>query len=83
MKTQVVRDPKQPGVATVITGAEAWPSPIPVVEEGGRWRLDSEAGREEVLYRRIGENELNAIRMCRGYVEAQHEYAAQKHDGAG
>ena len=82
VKTQVVRDPKQPGVATMITGAEDWPSPIPVVEEGGRWRFDSKAGREEVLYRRIGENELNAIRMCRGYVEAQHEYAAQKHDGS-
>jgi hypothetical protein len=81
VKTEVVRDPKQPGVATMVTGAQDWPSPIPVVEEGGRWRFDSEAGRQEVLYRRIGENELNAIQMCRGYVEAQHEYAAQKHDG--
>jgi hypothetical protein len=82
VKTQVVRDPKQPGVATVITGAEDWPSPIPIVEESGRWQFDTKAGRQEILYRRIGENELNAIRVCRGYVEAQHEYAAQKHDGA-
>ena len=82
VKTEVVRDPKQPGVATMITGAEDWPSPIPVVEEGGRWRFDSKAGRQEILYRRIGENELNAIQMCRGYVEAQYEYASQKHDGA-
>lgn len=81
VKTEVVRDPKQPGVATMITGSEDWPSPIPVIEEGGRWRFDAEAGRQEVLFRRIGENELNAIQMCRGYVEAQHEYAAQKHDG--
>jgi hypothetical protein len=81
VKTQVLRDPKQPGVATVITGAEDWPSPIPVVEEAGRWRFDTKAGRQEILYRRIGENELNAIEMCRGYVEAQYEYAAQKHDG--
>jgi Protein of unknown function (DUF2950) len=81
VKTQVARDPKHPGVATMITGAEDWPSPIPVVEEGGRWRFDSKAGRQEILYRRIGENELNAIQMARGYVEAQHEYAAQKHDG--
>ena len=82
MKTEVVRDPKQPGVATVIIGAEDWPSPMPIVEEGGRWRFDSKAGREEILYRRIGENELNAIGVCRGYVEAQYEYASQKHDGA-
>jgi hypothetical protein len=81
VKTEVVRDPKQPGVATMILGAEDWPSPIPIVEEGGKWRFDSKAGREEILYRRIGENELNAIQMCRGYVEAQYEYAAQKHDG--
>jgi hypothetical protein len=81
VKTEVVRDPKQPGVATMIVGAEDWPSPIPIVEEGGKWRFDSKAGREEILYRRIGENELNAIQMCRGYVEAQYEYAAQKHDG--
>jgi hypothetical protein len=82
MKTEIVRDPKQPGVATVIIGAEDWPSPMPIVEEGGRWRFDSKAGREEILYRRIGENELNAIGVCRGYVEAQYEYASQKHDGA-
>ena len=82
VKTRVVRDPKNPAVATMITGTEDWPSPIPVVEEGGRWRFDSKAGRQEILYRRIGENELNAIRMCRGYVEAQYEYASQKHDGA-
>jgi len=82
VKTQVVRDPRNPTVATMITGAEDWPSPIPVVEEGGRWRFDSKAGREEILYRRVGENELNAIQMCNGYVEAQYEYASQKHDGA-
>ena len=81
VKTKVVRDPKQQGVATVTLGAEDWPSPIPIVEEGGKWRFDSKAGREEILYRRIGENELNAIQMCRGYVEAQYEYASQKHDG--
>ena len=81
LKTAVVRDPKRPGVATFIMGDQDWPAPIPVVEEGGRWRFDAKAGRQEVLYRRIGENELNAIRMSRGYVEAQYEYAAQKHDG--
>ncbi len=56
--------------------------PIPIVEQGGKWRFDSEAGREEILYRRIGRNELDAIEVCRGYVEAQYEYALEKHDGA-
>jgi hypothetical protein len=81
-KTEVVRDPGQPGQAVVTVGNEDWPTPVPLVEEGGRWRFDSKAGREEVLFRRIGANELNAIQVCRGYVEAQHEYASQKHDGA-
>jgi len=81
-KTEVVRDPKLPGNAIFIIGNEDWPAPIPLVEEGGRWRFDSKAGREEILYRRIGANELNAIQVCRGYVEAQHEYASEKHDGA-
>jgi len=56
--------------------------PIPIVEEGGKWRFDSKAGRQEVLYRRIGRNELDAIEVCRGYVEAQWEYASEKRDGA-
>jgi hypothetical protein len=81
-KTSVVRDPKQPGTAVFTVGNEDWPVPIPLVEEGGRWRFDSKAGRQEVLFRRIGENELNAIQVCRGYVEAQYEYASEKHDGA-
>ena len=81
-KTRVVRDPKNPAVAVLSVGAEEWPLPIPVVEEGGKWRFDSKAGRQEILYRRIGRNELDAIEVCRGYVEAQHEYASQKRDGA-
>lgn len=81
-KTQVVRDPENPGLATVTIGSEDWPAPIPIVEEAGRWRFDSAAGREEALFRRIGENELNAIRFCLGFVEAQYEYASEKHDGA-
>lgn len=82
IKTEIVRDPEHPEFATVIVGGEDWPSPIPIVQEGNRWRFDSKAGREEVLYRRIGANELNAIAMCRGYVEAQYEYAAERHDGS-
>jgi hypothetical protein len=81
-KTQIVRDPKNPKVASVILGSEDWPAPTPLVETRGRWRFDSKAGRQEILYRRIGANELDAIEICRGYVEAQNDYAAEKHDGA-
>ncbi|HEY3256117.1 MAG TPA: DUF2950 domain-containing protein [Polyangiaceae bacterium] len=81
-KLVVVSDPEHPQTATLNVGLDDWPVPIPVVNEGGKWRFDSLAGRQEILYRRIGENELNAIEVCRGYVEAQEEYASEKHDGA-
>ena len=81
-KMAVVRDPKDPEHATLDVGSDDWPMPIPIVQKGGRWSFDSKAGREEILYRRIGRNELTAIEICRGYVEAQHEYALEKHDDA-
>lgn len=67
---------------TLVVGADAWPMPIPIVEDGGQWRFDAAAGADEVLLRRIGRNELDAIELCRGYVEAQHAYARVRHDGA-
>jgi hypothetical protein len=82
LKTRVARDAAAPGTAVMLIGADEWPMPIPVVEEKGQWRFDAKAGREEVLFRRIGANELDAIQVCRGYVEAQHEYALEKRDGA-
>jgi hypothetical protein len=82
LKTKIVRDPQKPEVATINIGADAWPVPIPLLQEGGKWRFDTVAGREELLFRRVGDNELDAIEMCRGYVEAQHEYASQKRGGA-
>ena len=82
VKTQIVRDEKNPTTATLVIGADAWPVPVPLVQEGGKWRFDTEAGRQEVLYRRIGRNELDAIQFCLGYVEAQHEYASLKRGGA-
>ena len=81
-KMRVEPDPENATLAVLSVGPEDWPLPIPLVQEGGRWRFDSEAGRQEVLNRRIGENELNAIDVCRGYVEAQHEYASERHDGS-
>jgi hypothetical protein len=56
---------------------------VPIVKRGGKWSFDAKAGRQEVLYRRIGRNELDVIEICRGFVEAQHEYALMKRDGSG
>jgi hypothetical protein len=81
-KLVVVSDPKRAQSAILNVGHGDWPVPIPVVNEAGKWRFDSVAGRQEILYRRIGENELDAIDVCRGYVEAQEEYASEKRDEA-
>jgi hypothetical protein len=64
-------------------GAGAWPFPIPLVQGTGGWHFDTQAGVEEVLNRRIGRNELEVLRVVRGYVEAQREYAARDRDGDG
>jgi Protein of unknown function (DUF2950) len=79
---EIETDPEDPGRALLVVGPDAWPLPIPLVEQDGSWRFDSAAGREEILYRRIGRNELDAISICRGYVEAQQQYALAKHDGS-
>ncbi len=79
---QVTMDSEDPKVAILTVGVEDWPLPMPIVKKRGAWRFDTAAGREEILYRRIGNNELDAIEVCLGYVEAQHEYALVKHDGA-
>ncbi len=68
--------------ATLFVGAGEWPLPMPIVEDKGTWRFDSEAGAHETLLRRIGGNELDAIQVCRGFVEAQREYARTRHEGA-
>jgi DUF2950 family protein len=80
-KKSVSIDPKTHSRATLIVGNDDWPFPIPIVKRGARWSFDTEAGRQEILNRRIGANELDAIAICRGYVEAQHEYALQKREG--
>jgi hypothetical protein len=80
-KKRVSVDPKTGTRAVLLVGNEDWPFPIPLVKRGGKWSFDAKAGRQELLYRRIGSNELDAIEICRGYVEAQHEYALQKREG--
>jgi hypothetical protein len=80
-KNHVDIDPKSGTRATVFVGDEDWPFPVPVVKHGDKWFFDAVAGRRELVYRRIGDNELDAIDICHGYVEAQHEYALSKRDG--
>jgi hypothetical protein len=66
---------------TLAIGGNDWPFPVPLVARGGRWTFDGEAGVDELIYRRIGANELGAIAVCRGFVEAQNEYASEGRDG--
>jgi len=81
-RTEVEFDLGNPKVAKLLVGDDGWPYPVPIVERNGRWAFDAKAGREEILARRIGENELDAIEILRGYVEAQLEYASEYHDGS-
>ncbi len=76
-------DPSKPDRAVLVVGDEKWPFPVPIVKKNGGWIFDSKAGRTEILYRRIGANELDAIQVCRGFVDAQHEYALAIHDDSG
>ena len=62
-------------------GEEAWPFPVPIVQKEGAWFFDTEAGKDELLSRRIGRNELMTLSAVRAYVEAQREYAAKDRDG--
>ena len=70
--TEVVKQGDEKAIVAI--GKEKWPFPVPLVKKGSSWRFDTEAGREEILTRRIGHNELLAINVCRAYVDAQHEY---------
>jgi hypothetical protein len=81
-KNEIALDPKNSGRAILSVGNDEWPLPIPLVKKAGEWSFDAKAGRQEILLRRIGANELDAIQICRGYVEAQNEYAMEKHDNA-
>ncbi len=69
------------GTTTLYIGAENWPTPIPLVHQGNEWYFDTAAGKQEILYRRIGRNEMAAIQVCNELVDAQKEYQAQTHDG--
>jgi len=81
-KMSIQIDKKNPNRAIIVVGNDDFPLPIPLVKRNGKWSFDTKVGREEILNRRVGANELNAIEVCRGFVEAQHEYAMEKHDGS-
>ena len=69
--------------AIVVIGQEDFPLPIPLLRKDGSWRFDTAAGREEILFRRIGKNELDAIQSSLAYVDAQNDYADKDRTGAG
>jgi hypothetical protein len=82
-KTKVQIDPKNANRATLLLGAEEWPFAIPLVRKSGLWSFDVKEGSVEVRRRVIGRNELDAIEICRGYVEAQQEYVETDWDRNG
>jgi len=75
---RLVREPD--GTTTLYIGAENWPTPIPLVKNGNSWYFDTEAGKKEILYRRVGQNEISAIGVCEQLVAAEKDYYATKHD---
>ncbi len=79
----VLIDSKNPNRATLVVGDGQWPLPVPIVKKSGGWVFNTKEGHNEILMRRIGANELNAIQVCRGFVEAQHDYASEIHDDSG
>jgi len=79
-KNAIEIDKKDQNRAILLVGNDNFPLPIPIVKHKGKWSFDTKVGREEILNRRIGANELDAITICRGFVEAQEEYAQEKHD---
>src|SRR6266571_869292 len=79
-KMSVQTDKKNPNQAIILVGNDDFSLPIPLVKQKGKWFFNTKVGREEILNRRVGANELNAIEICRGFDDAQHEYAAEKHD---
>ena len=80
-KKHVAVDPKTDTRAYLLVGEEDWPFALPIVKRDGRWSFDAAAGRQELMFRRIGSNELDAIAICEGYVEAQFDYAYRKRTG--
>jgi len=77
---RLVKEPD--GTTTLYIGTLNWPTPIPLVNKGNVWYFDSKMGKKEVLYRRVGRNEISTIRVCQELVAAQKEYYAEQHEYA-
>lgn len=75
---RLVKEPD--GTTTLYIGAENWPTPIPLVSKGNSWYFDTDAGKKEILYRRIGRNEISAIHVCQELVAAEKEYYSTQHN---
>ena len=75
---RLVKEPD--GTTTLYIGAENWPTPIPLVNKGNSWYFDTDAGKKEILYRRVGRNEISAIRVCQELVAAEKEYYSMQHN---
>src|SRR3954454_21455872 len=82
-KTTLEPDSTNPDRVTLLIGTIEWPLAVPIVRKGGRWAFDIQEGKAEIRRRTIGGNELDAIEICRGYVEAQESYAETDRDGNG
>ena len=82
-KKSLSPDPKSPDHTILVVGEEDWPFPVPIAKRDGKYFFDSKAGLQEILIRRIGGNELDAIQICHGYIEAQNEYALTKRTDGG
>jgi hypothetical protein len=80
-KNVITLDPKNKNRAILTVGNGDWPFPAPLVKTNGQWFFDAKAGQREIVFRRVGRNELDAIQICEGYVEAQHAYALKKREG--
>jgi hypothetical protein len=81
MKHEILKESDDKAI--MIIGQEDFPFPIPLMLKEGKWRFDTATGREEILFRRIGKNELDAIQICLAYVDAQNDDAEKDRTGAG
>lgn len=81
LSTEAVLETRGDTKAILLIGSESWPFPVPLVKRDGSWLFDPLAGKEEIINRRIGQNELAAIGVCRAYLDAQRRYASQDRDG--
>jgi hypothetical protein len=75
---RLVREPD--GTTTLYIGPENWPTPIPLMNKGNSWYFDTDAGKKEILYRRVGQNEMSAMRVCKELVAAEKEYYSAQHN---